>query len=365
MAQLDCLSERRLRGVELWWTTLRQRYFNTAAATMINLVLGLLAVAGIAGALDWAVFSAAWAPGSPQSCLAQSGACWAFLWEKWQVILLGAYPRSAMWRPLLGVGIVLVVLVTLARLRWPPRRSVVLLAVAFASLFALLDGRPLGLEQVEMVRWHGIAVVTFLGVFSLFAAFPLGILLALMRVDGPPLLSWLAAGYTEVVRAVPLVTVLFFGVFVLPLLLPPSLKYPPLLVTLLALIFFNAAYFAEDIRGGLQSVPSGQYQAAESLGLGYIVRTRLIILPQAISVAIPALTNTIIGAFKDTSLVAMVGIFDLLATTRMAFSDPAWQRQAPEGLVAVGLLYLIACWAISRHSRVMERHVAGWLASRR
>ncbi|WP_445682287.1 amino acid ABC transporter permease [Radicibacter daui] len=365
MTQLECLPTRMPRQFGQWWAGLRQQYFPTRGATLINLLLGVLSLAGLGAALDWGIFSAAWLPGGPEICAAHSGACWAFLWEKWQVILLGAFPRNAMWRPLLGVGVVVIVLVTLARLRWPARTSIVMLAVAFAGLFALLDGRPLGLEQVEMVRWHGIAVVTFLGVFSLFAAFPVGILLALMRVDGPPLLSWLATGYVEVVRAVPLVTVLFFGVFVLPLLLPPSLKYPPLLVTLLALILFNAAYFAEDIRGGLQAVPRGQYQAAESLGLGYLARIRCIILPQAISVAIPALTNTIIGAFKDTSLVAMVGIFDLLATTRMAFSDPVWQRQAPEGLVIVGLLYLGACWAIARHSRTMERHVAGWLGNGR
>ncbi|WP_158284830.1 amino acid ABC transporter permease [Hoeflea marina] len=343
------------------WQTVRAQFFQNRTATFWTVLFGVSAAYSLFLLLDWSIFSAKWGPGTPAACADYSGACWAFIWEKWSVILLGSFPRDQMWRPFAGVGLVLAVLFLLARLRWPARLSTCLLIFAFAALFSLLDGRPLGLEQVNMVRWHGIAVVTFLGVFSLVAAFPLGILLALARVDGPPVLSWCAAGYIEVIRSIPLVMLLFFGIFVLPLLLPASMSYEPLLATLLALILFHAAYFAEGVRGGLQAVPDGQREAGESLGLGYVTVIRKIVLPQALSVSIPAMTNTIIGGLKDTSLVAIVGIFDLLATTRMAYSDPEWQRFAYEGLFVLGVLYLVVCTAISHHSRVMEQHVAGWL----
>jgi len=232
------------------WDVIRRTYFQSRTAGIVTVLVGLVCIAGIATAVDWAILSATWRAGGPEACAASSGACWAFVREKWQVMLLGAFPQDEIWRPFVGAGMVLATLILLGALRWPLRLSAALLVAAFICLFALLDGRPLGLVQVEMVRWHGIAVVSFLGVFSLFAAFPIGILLALARVDGPPVLSGLATGYIEAIRAVPLVTVLFFGVFVLPLLLPPSLKNEPLLVTLLALVLFHAAYIAEDIRGG-------------------------------------------------------------------------------------------------------------------
>ncbi len=344
-----------------WLTRARSDFFASRKHTFWTLLFGSCLLYAFARFVDWALISAHVSAGTPEDCVAVSGACWAFIWEKWTVILLGSFPREEMWRPMSGVAVVITTLVFLGLRRWPPRMSIILVTAAFLSLSALLDGRPLGLEQVDMVRWHGIAVVTFLGVFSLFAALPIGIVLALARVDGPPVVARCAAGYIETVRAVPLVTVLFFGVFVLPLLLPPSLKYEPLLVTLAALVLFHAAYFAEDVRGGLQAVPNGQREAGEALGIGYSTRMRKIVLPQALSYAIPSLTNTIIGGFKDTSLVAIVGIFDLLATTRMAYSDPDWQKYAFEGLVFVGCLYLLVCSAISRHSRAMEKHVAGWL----
>ena len=236
----------------------------------------------------------------------------------------------------------------------------VMLPISFMVLYNLLDGRALGLEQVGMVRWHGVSVVTFLGVFSIIIALPLGILLALARHDGPTMLCYVAIGIIEIIRAIPLVTVLFFGIFVLPLLLPIEWQYEPLLATLMGLTVFHAAYFAEDIRGGLQSISKGQGEAAEALGMSYMKRSYLIILPQALSKALPSITNTVIGGFKDTSLVAIVGIFDLLATTRMAYSDPLWQNYAFEGLLFVGVFYFVIGRLISAHSVMLERKVFFW-----
>ena len=328
-------------------------------------VVSLLLIAGILwllpGLLDWLLFSAHWRPTEAESCAAVAGACWAFIAEKWSVILFGVYPRDGLWRPILGAGLVLACLAYLAWRKWPARQSIVGLALTFVVFAGLLDGRLFGLEQVETVRWHGLSVVLFLGVFSLILALPMGIALAVARQDGPPLLAGIAATYIEVIRGVPLVTVLFFGIFILPLLLPKGWTYDPLLATLAALTLFHAAYFAEDVRGGLQSVATGQYDAGIALGLPYLTRIRLVILPQALSVSIPAMTNTIIGGFKDTSLVAIVGIFDLLSTTRMAYSDPAWQRHAIEGFVFIGILYVVTCLLVSRQSQALERHVAQYL----
>ena len=340
---------------------IRTRLFCDWRTSIVSLLLIGVILWFLPGLFDWLIFSAQWLPTDAQSCEAVAGACWAFIAEKWSVILFGVFPRDELWRPILGTVLVLACLSYLAWRRWPARPSIFGLALTFVVFASLLDGRPFGLEQVETVRWHGLSVVLFLGVFSLILALPMGIVLAIARHEGPPLLVGIATSYIEFIRGVPLVTVLFFGIFILPLLLPSGWTYDPLLATLAALTFFHAAYFAEDVRGGLQSIAKGQYDAAKALGLPYLARIRLVVLPQALSVSIPSMTNTIIGGFKDTSLVAIVGIFDLLATTRMAYSDPAWQRHAIEGFVFVGLLYVVTCLLVSRHSQVMEKHVARYL----
>ena len=311
--------------------------------------------------LDWLLVSAVWRADGPDACAAPgAGACWAFLVEKWALILFGAFPHDLMWRPALGTTLVLLALGWLAWRRWPLRETAFVMLGAFIALVVLLDGRPLGLEQVATVRWHGVAIVALLGVFGLAAGIPIGVALALARRDGPPLVRVLATALIETLRATPLVTVLFFGVFVLPLLAPPSWSIDAVVATLIMLVVFHAAYVAEDMRGGLRAVGDGQREAGDALGLGYLKRLRLVELPQAVSVALPALTNTIIGGFKDTSLVALVGVFDLIATTRMAYSDAAWQRYALEALLAVGAMYLLVCWLIARHCRTLEAELSYW-----
>ncbi len=340
---------------------IRKRLFCDWRTSLVSLLLIALFLWILPGLFNWLIFSAQWLPADASSCEAVAGACWAFIAEKWSVILFGVYPRDELWRPILGSLLVASCLSYLAWHRWPARPSIIGLALTFIIFASLLDGRPFALDQVETVRWHGLSVVLFLGVFSLVLALPMGIALAIARHEGPPLLAGITTSYIEFIRGVPLVTVLFFGIFILPLLLPSGWTYDPLLATLAALTFFHAAYFAEDVRGGLQSVAKGQHDASKALGLPYLARVRLIVLPQALSVSIPSMTNTIIGGFKDTSLVAIVGIFDLLATTRMAYSDPTWQKHALEGFVFVGLLYVVSCFLVSRHAQTMERHAARYL----
>ena len=311
--------------------------------------------------VQWFFVSAIWEATGPDACAAPgAGACWAFLREKWALILFGAFPHEMMWRPELGTALVILALGWLGWRRWPLRESAFVIFGAFIALVALLDGRPLGLQQVATVRWHGVAIVALLGVFGLAAGIPLGVALAIARRDGPPLVRILCATLIEGLRAIPLVTVLFFAVFVLPLLAPPGWSPDAVVATLIMLIIFHAAYVAEDMRGGLRAVGDGQRDASDSLGLRYLDRLRRVELPQTVCVALPALTNTIIGGFKDTSLVALVGVFDLVATTRMAYSDAAWQRYALEGLLAVGAIYLIVCWLVARHCRTLETELSQW-----
>jgi general L-amino acid transport system permease protein len=197
-------------------------------------------------------------------------------------------------------------------------------------------------------------VLLFLAAFGLALSFPLGLLFALGRASRMRVVASAATGVIEFLRGVPMVTVLFFGVFVLPLVMPGG-RLEPLFAALVALVLFHAAYVAEDLRGGLQSVPRSQYEGALSLGLSYAQTMRLVVLPQAVRAAIPALTNTAIGGFKDTSLVVIVGLHDLMSTAKMAYNDPQWQRYALEAYVFVGALFFVLCWAVSAAGRRLER----------
>lgn len=236
----------------------------------------------------------------------------------------------------------------------------VLVTAWMASLvlfLLLMQGGIFGLPAVPVARWNGLPVLLFLAAFGLAAAFPLGLLLALGRRSRLPLVAKACAGYIEVARGVPMVTVLFFGVFVLPLVVPGG-RIEPLYAALVALILFHAAYVAEDLRGGLQTIRRGQYESARALGLSEGQVMRWVILPQAIRAAVPALTTTAIGGFKDTSLVVIVGLYDLMATAKMAYNDPQWQGRAPEAYLLVGTIFFVICWAVAVAGRRMERLLA-------
>ncbi|HIP40520.1 MAG TPA: amino acid ABC transporter permease [Desulfocapsa sulfexigens] len=165
----------------------------------------------------------------------------------------------------------------------------------------------------------------------------------------------MAAGYIELIRGIPLLMVLFMGLFVLPMVMPRGFFLEPLFAILVALMLFHAAYFAEDIRGGLQTLESGQVEAADSLGLGYWPKVLLIVLPQALKQSLPAIFNTLIGGYKDTSLVIIVGIHDIISTAKMAYSDPGWQRYGLEAYFFVGIWYFCSCWCLSAYGRHLER----------
>ena len=350
----DCrLPERQgiAAATRLW---LHDNLFSGIWNTLLTLICGAAAIWMVTGGLRWAVIDAVPFSGTLEDCRAAEGACWAFLREKFALILTGTYPQAERSRAWLASG--LITLATVAAAFVPMRlwvRAAILTGAAIVS-YGLLRGGFAGMPLVESARWNGLPLILFLSVFTLVAAFPLGVALALTRMMGHGVPQRLAIAFIEGVRAIPMVAVLFAGVFILPLAAPQGRTIEPVLAILIVLTFFHAAYLAEDVRAGLQSLPAGQAEAASSLGLSAGQRIRLIILPQALRAAVPGITNTVIGGFKDTSLVAIIGMHDLLSTARMAYSDPLWQAYALEANLAIGLFYFVICWAISERGRSLE-----------
>jgi general L-amino acid transport system permease protein len=218
----------------------------------------------------------------------------------------------------------------------------------------LMWGGVFGLPYVENERWGGLILTLLLSTFGVAIAFPLSILLALGRRSDMPMIRALSVGYIELIRGVPLISVLFMASVMLPLFLPSGVTIDKLVRAQVAIVMFAAAYLAEVIRGGLQAIPKGQYDAAHALALPYWRRTGLIILPQALRISVPPLVNTLIALFKDTSLVLIIGLFDLLSTVKISLTEPAWNGFGIEAYVFASLVYFVFCYAMSRYSRSFE-----------
>ena len=336
-------------------TRLRRNLFGSVRDTVLTLVIGVAILLLARVVLNWLIFDAAPLLGGPDSCRDATGACWPFLFEKHRLILFGTYPFDQHWRPALASALLVAGVGLSMMARFQNLRLVWIWAGVGTLFLILMQGGIPGLDVVPTTRWNGLPVLLMLAIASLVLAFPVGIVLALARAQTTlPAVHSFAVVFIELMRGVPMLMVLYLGLFVLPLLLPQGVTLSPLPTTIIALIFFHGAYFAEAIRGGLQSVPRGQYEAADSQGMGYVAKTRLIVLPQALQKAMPGIMNTVLGAYKDTSLVVIIGFHDIMATAKMAFSDPDWQRYGLEAYLFVGLWYLVTCWALSAYSRRLE-----------
>jgi general L-amino acid transport system permease protein len=342
------------RGSAGLWGWLRANLFSS----VFNSGLTLLAVAVIAVAVPplvrWALIDAIWSAPNGQACHG-GGACWAFIGAKLRFIVFGRYPADQDWRPLISVVIFVAMILAACDRRLWGRRLAVLWFVGLSAVGFLMWGGVLGLPYVETALWSGLPLTLILAVVAIVFAFPLAILLALGRRSRLPAVRAICVAYIELVRGVPLITVLFMASLMLPLFLPAGVTIDKLLRAQIAFILFAAAYLAEVVRGGLQAVPRGQVEAADALGLSYIQRTRLIVLPQALSMVIPPLVNTFIGMFKDTSLVLIVSLFDLLGATEFALTDASWQGFYVEADVFVALIYWSFCFFMSRYSQMLER----------
>jgi general L-amino acid transport system permease protein len=230
--------------------------------------------------------------------------------------------------------------------------------MSLVAMGILMPGGILGLEPVEPARWSGISLTLLLSLFGLTAAYPLGVLLALGRRSRLPAIKVMSVLYIELIRGVPLISMLFMASVMFPLFLPEGITVNKILRAQAAIILFTAAYIAEVVRGGLQAIPRGQYEAAESLGLTYYQKMRLIILPQALKIVIPPTVSILISAFKDTSLVVIIGLFDLLKTTQVTLSNPEWMGFSAEAFLFIAVLYFLGCFSMSNFSRRLEKVLA-------
>jgi general L-amino acid transport system permease protein len=303
--------------------------------------------------IDWAFLDAIWRPDS-KACRAGEGACWGFIAEKHRFILFGTYPYEQHWRPAIATVLLIGLWVFSAmRIFW--RWWLILVWLLGLTVIGILMwGGILGMTYVENERWGGLILTLLLTTFGVAFAFPLGILLALGRRSDMPVIRGLCVGYIELIRGVPLISLLFMASVMLPLFLPSGMTIDKMLRAQIAMILFAAAYLAEVVRGGLQAIPKGQYDAAHALALPFWRRTYLIILPQALRIAVPPLVNTFIGFFKDTSLVLIIGLFDLLSTIKISLTEPAWSGFGVEAYLFASVVYFVFCFAMSRYSRSFE-----------
>jgi general L-amino acid transport system permease protein len=328
--------------------------------TPANLILGAILLWAGWHLFDWAVLNAVFRPDAAAChALEGSGACWGVVAEKYRVILFGRYPLDEQWRPLLATLLMLGLLGISTLQRFRNRRLWLVWSIGLALFIFLLKGGLFGLENVDTPRWGGLPLTLILTVFGLAGAFPLAVLLALGRNGRLPVVRTLCTVFIELVRGVPMVAVLFMAAFLFPLFMPRGWEFPSLLRVLVAIILFAGAYMAEVIRGGLLAVPKGQAEAAQALGLSYWQVQLTVILPQALRNVLPALMNSAIALFKDTSLVIIVGLFELTGALGLAVDgDPKWRAFALDGYLFIALIYWIGCFTTSRYSRSLESKAA-------
>ncbi|MGO8918566.1 MAG: ABC transporter permease subunit [Stellaceae bacterium] len=335
----------------------RVNLFNTPLNAALTLLIAYLAARLLPGIVDWAVLRAALTAPDDRACAASGGACWAFIVDWSRFILFGRYPYAQQWRPAIVLVIFAVLLLVSFSRLLPGRWLALVWAGGLGAVALLMWGGVLGMPYVETELWNGLPLTLILAAGGLGVSFPLALLLALGRRSSLPAVRMLSTVYIEGARGVPFIAWLFLMLVLLPLFLPPGLTIAKLWRAEIAFALFIAAYLAEVVRGGLQAIPRGQYEAADALGLGYLSKTALIILPQALAITIPAQVNTFIGAFKDTSLIAIIGLFDLLQDTNTALNDPAWRMAYVEGYVFIGAVYFVFCYSMSLYSRRLERRL--------
>ena len=348
------------RGLLGW---LRANMFSTPGSAALSIAALLFLVWVVPGLVRFLFVDAVWTGSDSAPCRAHpDGACWAFVAQKFQYFRYGPYPVDQRWRidTVEAVGAALIV--WLLRTSAPRRDMAALLFfVAYPILaFLLVRGwEALGLPVVDTSLWGGFFITLLMSVVGIVASLPLGILLALGRRSRLPMIKTLSVSFIETVRGVPFITVLFMANVMLPLFVPEAWTPDRLLRPLIATAIFSSAYMAEVVRGGLQAMPRGQTEGAMALGLGYWQSMRLIILPQALTIVIPGIVSTFIGLFKDTTLVAIVGIFDFLGTVESARVDPNWGGPTipPTGYIFAALVYWIFCFGMSRYSQQTERRL--------
>ena len=336
---------------------MKKNLFSSKLNTITSLVLISLLAHFIGSMIDWLFIKSLW-QGNAEACRQVEGACMAFILEKAQFILFGLYPKEELWRPTVATLTFFALIgYSCKRNNWGVR-LIKPWAVGIPIIIILLRGNIFGLSYVENARWGGLQLTLLLSFVGFVFSYPLGIALALGRRSQLPFLRWICTGYIELIRGVPLISLLFMSSVMFPFLLPEGITVDKLLRAQVAMIMFISAYMAEVVRGGLAAINKGQYEAADALALNTWQKMRFIILPQSLKIVIPPTVNTMMGMFKDTSLVAIIGLFDLLLTTKTALTDSNWQGFSVEAYLFVALIYFIFCFTMSKYSRNLEKELS-------
>jgi general L-amino acid transport system permease protein len=350
---------------------LRKNLFASITDSIMTVVAVVALLYYLPGAINWLFLSAVWTGADRTACLTTvqggalpegwSGACWAYVGDRFLQFMFGSYPRDELWRPLLVVVLFVGLLIPFLMPKAPRKglnAILLLIALPIFAYFVLLGG-IFGLRHVETSLWGGLMVTLIISFIGIVVSLPFGILLALGRRSQMPILRTVCITFIELIRGVPLITVLFMASVLLPLFLTPGTHFDKFLRALVGVSIFASAYMAEVIRGGLQAIPKGQYEAADALGLNYFHKMTFIILPQAIKLVIPGIVNTFIGMFKDTSLVTIISMYDLLGIVKASFGDSGWQTPVTPltGLIFAGFVFWIFCFGMSRYSAFIERRL--------
>jgi general L-amino acid transport system permease protein len=343
-------------GVLAW---LKHNLFSTWYNTLLTLLCAWLLWQVVPPLLGWALLDADFTGTSREDCTS-GGACWVFVKARFWQFMYGFYPIGQRWRVNLAFVILILALIPLflPRLRHKLPLAAGILVIYPIVAYCLFYGGVFGLPVVETSRWGGLFLTLVIAGVGIVASLPLGILFALGRRSDMPIVRAVCITFIEVMRGVPLITVLFMASVMLPLFLPQGVNFDKLLRALVGVALFSAAYMAEVVRGGLQAIPKGQYEAAQALGLSYWKMMGLIVLPQALRIVIPGIVNTLIGLFKDTTLVLIIGLFDLLGIVQAALTDASWIGYATEGYIFAAFGFWIFCFGMSRYSMYVERKLS-------
>jgi len=337
---------------------MRANLFGNWQTTLGTLVLGGLLLWLLPHILGWTVLRAVWEPNADACRVDGAGACWGVITEKYRLILFGRYPFEEQWRPLVATLLMVALLVaSCTRAFWKPWLAILWIAV-LGAFFTIMFGGVLGLSRVETDRWGGLPLTILLASLSMSMAFPIALVVALGRRSSMPAIRSVCTVYVELIRGVPLISVLFMASFMFPLFMPQGFTIDVLIRVLVGITLFAAAYMAEVIRGGLQAIPKGQVEAAATLGLSYWQTQRKIVLPQALAMVVPGIVNNFISTFKDTSLVTIVSLYELTGAMGLALnSDADWRPFKIEGYLFIASIYFIFCFSMSRYSRWVEKQV--------
>ena len=329
---------------------LKENLFFDITSTILTLLSFALLYFTLPPLLDWMIFNATWS-GTKEE-ITGDGARWIFIYEKFNQFIYGFYPEDQYWRPNLILVIFVSYVIGFRKIDNIKVKAFIIISFPILAFILMYGG--FGLQEIPTTKWGGLLLTIVVAAVGIIASFPIGILFALGRQSNMPIIRTISVMYIEFIRGVPLITLLFMSSVILPLFFPEGMDFDKLLRALIGITLFQAAYIAEVIRGGLQAIPKGQYEAADSMALSYWQTMGLIILPQALKISIPNIVGSFISLFKDTTLILIIGLFDVLAMVTLTTTDANWLGFETEGYVFVTMIYWVICFSMSKYAKSIE-----------